>query len=137
RLLLGALVLGLAADGLLSPMAPGINVALGVLALAAVTAVLSRWGQVRVTGEGRWLIFPALLFAAAFAWRDSVTLQLLNGLALMVALSLMALRARSGRLRAAGLTDYLLGVPVAGLRSLSGHFPLLFKDVGWKELPRG
>jgi hypothetical protein len=137
RLLLGALVLGLAADTLLSPMAPGINVALGVLALAAVTAVLSRWGQVRVAGEGRWLILPALFFAAAFAWRDSGTLQLLNGLALTVALALAALRARSGQIRAAGLSDYVLGVPVAGLRSLTGHFPLLFKEIGWKELPRG
>src|SRR5262249_9020529 len=129
--------LGLAADALLSPMVPGINVALGVLALAVVTAALSRWGQVRVTGEGRWLILPALFFAAAFAWRDSGTIQVLNGLGLMVALCLMALRARSGRLRVAGLTDYLLGVPVAGLRSLTGHFPLLFKEIGWKELPRG
>jgi hypothetical protein len=137
RLLLGALVLGIAADALLSPMAPGLNVVLGVMVLSVVVAALSRWGQVRAAGEGRWLVFPALFFAAAFAWRDSGTLQVLNGLALLVALALTALRTRSGQLRAAGLTDYLLGVPVAGLRSLTGHFPLLFKEIGWKELPRG
>ncbi len=136
-LLLGALVTGITADALLAPMVPSLNVALGVLALATVAGALSRWGRVRVTGEGRWLILPALFFAAAFAWRDSGTLELLNGLALMIALSLMALRARSGQIGAAGLADYLLGVPVAGLRSLTGHFPLFFREIGWKELPRG
>jgi hypothetical protein len=137
RLLLGALVIGIAADALLAPMVPGLNVVLCLLVLTAVAAGLSRWGRIQTAGEGRWLIFPALFFAAALAWRDSETLQLLNELALLVALALAALRARSGQVRAAGLTDYLLGVPVAGLRSLTGHFPLLFREIGWNELPRG
>src|ERR1700676_5150568 len=91
-LLGGALVIGIAADALLSPMVPGVNVVLCVLALAAVVVALARWQRVAVTGEGRWLLLPALFFGAAFAWRDSPTLQLLNGLALLVSLPLAAPR---------------------------------------------
>jgi uncharacterized protein DUF4153 len=133
----GALVLGIAADALLGPAVPGVNVVLCVLALAAVVTALVRWQRVAITGEGRWLLLPALFFGAAFAWRDSPTLQLLNGLALLLALALAALRARSGQIRVAGVTDYLLGAAAAGLQALTGHFPLLFREIQWKEIPRG
>jgi uncharacterized protein DUF4153 len=133
----GALVLGIIADALLGPAVPGVNVVLCVLALAAVVAALARRQRVAVTGEGRWLLLPAVFFGAAFAWRDSPTLQFLNGLALIVALALAALRARSGQIRVAGVTDYLLGVGAAGLQALTGHFPLLFREIQWKEIPRG
>src|SRR6266581_9782588 len=133
----GALVLGIMADTLLSPMVPGVNVVLCVLTLAGVVGTLARWQRVAVTGEGRWLLLPALFFGAAFAWRDSPTLQILNGLALIVALALAALRTRSGQIRVAGVTDYLLGVVAAGLQALTGHFPLLFREIQWKEIPRG
>src|SRR5713226_8757670 len=86
----GALVLGIIADALLGPAVPGVNVVLCLLALTAVVAAMARRQRVAVTGEGRWLLLPALFFGATFAWRDSPTLQLLNGLALIVALALAA-----------------------------------------------
>src|SRR5438445_345591 len=55
----GALVLGIMADALLSPMVPGVNVVLCVLTLATVVATLARWQRVAVTGEGRWLLLPS------------------------------------------------------------------------------
>ena len=47
----GALVLGIMADTLLSPMVPGVNVVLCVLTLAGVVGTLARWQRVAVTGE--------------------------------------------------------------------------------------
>ena len=60
-------------------------------------------------GEGRWLVPVALVFAASLAWRDSPTVVLLNLLAFLVAVSLAALWGRSGRLRLAGVSEYVLG----------------------------
>jgi Domain of unknown function (DUF4173) len=137
RMLGGALVLGIAMDALLQPALPGINVVLCLIALIAVMAILTRWTREAIAGEGRWLLLPALLFGAAFAWRDSPTLQLLNGLGLIIALALAALRMRAGRIRGAGITDYVLGVTVAVVQAAAGHFPLLFREIQWKEVPRG
>src|SRR6266511_496176 len=102
-----ALLLGLLGDALRA--APvGINVVLwtGTLLVTAVTLAL--WRRIELSGEGRWLIAPLLFFTAAFAWRDSATLQLLSGLAAVVTLSLAALRSRSGQLRVQGRIDYCL-----------------------------
>jgi hypothetical protein len=103
--------------------------------VAALTLALRR--RIELSGEGRWLVVPLLCFSAAFAWRDSATLQLLNGLAAVVTLSLAALRSRSGQLRVQGLIDYGLSVVTTGAHALAGFFSLAFDEIKWKEIPRG
>jgi MFS family permease len=72
-------------------------------------AAVAWHGRLRVAGEGRWLVPVALVFAVGLAWRDSAMIFFLNLLAFLVAVSLAALWGRSGRLRLAGVSEYVLG----------------------------
>ena len=95
-------VMGTLADAWLRA-APGVNILLWMLALAAVTGLLARrqagaWGW-----SGQWLAVPALFFSAGFAWRDSPTLRALDALALLLCLGLAAgADGKQGRFAARG-----------------------------------
>ncbi len=135
--ILGAgLALGVLGDLLLRATPWGVNVALWIAPLLTTLIVLALRQRVALAGGGRWLIAPALFFAAAFAWRDSATLNFLNATALLIALALLALRARSGQVRFAGVLEYAQGIGVAGIGSLIGAFELLLDDIAWRSIPR-
>ena len=137
RVLEAALLMGLLGDALLRATPWGVNLLLWVAALmAAAVALLARWRRGVLIGEGRWLLLPVIFFAAGFAWRDSLTLRSLDALALIVSLSLIALRARAGRIHLAGIVEYALGVIIAAVDALFGPFLLLLSDIHWRELPR-
>ena len=137
RVLEAALLMGLLGDALLRATPWGINVFLWAGALAAaVLALLVRWRRDVLSGEGRWLFLPVVLFAAFFAWRDSWTLRFLDALAVMVALSLVALRSRVGRIDLAGILEYVVGVIISGLDAAFGPFVLMLNDIHWREIPR-
>lgn len=87
-------------------------------------------------GEGAWLVVPALLLAAGVAWRDSPTLKSLDIVGLFLCLGVGATRTRAGQLRLAGILDYLLDVVYAGFQTAFGVFGLLFRDIGWQDVPR-
>ncbi len=131
-----ALVVGVLGDALLRP-GPGLNLSLwlGTLLLAALW--LARRFSVTLSGEGRWLALPALLLAAAFAWRAAPALQFLDMLALLLTMALLAGHTRSGQIRRAGLVDYALRVVLGGLQVGFGALFLVFEDITWKQLPRG
>lgn len=132
-----ALLLGLLGDALLRATPWGLNLLLWVAALTvAFVALLARWRHTAFKGEGRWLILPVIFGAAAFAWRDSATLNFLAFLMLLSALSLAMMRARGLRIRLAGITDYMASAIAAGFNAFFGSFPLIFSDVHWKEIPR-
>ncbi|HEU4595818.1 MAG TPA: DUF4173 domain-containing protein [Pyrinomonadaceae bacterium] len=131
-----ALLLGLLGDALLRAVPWGLNVFLWFGVLAAACFALARQRRVPLAAEGRWLLPSALAFAAAFAWRDSATLRFLDAIAILVLLALVTLRARGGRVRLAGMTDYVLAGVVTGVSALFGGLLLLFNDIGWKEIPR-
>jgi hypothetical protein len=137
RVLEAALLMGLLGDALLRATPWGVNLLLWVAALmAAVIALLARWRRGVLTAEGRWLLLPVIFFAAGFAWRDSSTLRSLDVLALLVALSLVALRSRTGRIHLAGVVEYAVGTAVAAGDALFGPFLLLLDDIHWREMPR-
>ncbi len=131
-----ALLLGLLGDLLLRAQPWGLNVFLWVGVLVAACFALARQRRSPLAAEGRWLLPSALAFAAAFAWRDSATLKFLDALALLILLALFTLRARGGRVRLAGVTDYLVAGFVSGVSALFGGLLLLFNDIGWGEIPR-
>jgi hypothetical protein len=130
-----ALLLGILGDALLRATPWGLNVTLwsGALALALL-ALLVRGRSKALSGEGRWLLLPLAFFSAGFAWRDSLTLQILDALGLAVIFSLIALRARGGWIRLAGLTEYVAGGFLAAFNGLFGAFGLLAADIQWKEV---
>ena len=74
-LFLTALILGVVGDVLLRPTPWGINLLLWVTALGFGLAAVARWNNLHLTGGGRWLIGPAIIFAAMFALRDSIMLN--------------------------------------------------------------
>jgi hypothetical protein len=132
-----ALLLGILGDALLRATPWGLNISLWTGALfLALLGLLARGRRKAFFGEGRWLALPLLFFSAGFAWRDSLTLQVLDGLALVVTLSLIALRARGGRIQLAGVTEYVVGGVMAAFNVSFGALMLLFGDIKWKEMPR-
>lgn len=132
-----ALLLGLLGDVLLRAGPWGVNVLLWVAALAAATVTLARQGRVPLARGAGWLLPAVLLFAAAFAWRDSPVLRALDLLAILAALALLsAAHARALRPELAGVTAYAYAAITSGLNAMFGAFPLLFADVRWKEMPR-
>jgi hypothetical protein len=137
NILEAALLVGVLGDALLRATPWGLNVLLwsGAL-LAALCALRARWRGRALAGEGRWLLGAATIAAAAFAWRDSPTLKLLDALALCVALSLVAWRARGRSVRLARLADYARAVGGAALDSMFSALPLAASDVRWRTIPR-
>src|SRR3712207_4250186 len=132
-----ALVLGLLEDWLLRATPWGVNLFLWVAALVGAAALVVWRGWLRVAGEGRWLVPVALLFAACVAWRASAALVFLNVLAFLATASLALLRARTGRLRLAGLSEYLLGGICAAVLSSAGPLPVAAREVEWRQVAQG
>jgi hypothetical protein len=136
-LLLAALILGVAGDLVLRPMPWGINLLLWMLALSFGLVAVAQWNNLRLAGGGRWLIGPALIFAAMFALRDSILLNSANLLAILICLALMAYRARQGRIRVATLTEYMKGTSLAGVFAAVGALQLIFDDIKWRQIKIG
>ncbi|MFZ5825520.1 MAG: hypothetical protein ACOY94_14565, partial [Bacillota bacterium] len=87
-----SLLLGWLGDQLIfRSSGPGLNAFLWVGGLAAATVAIGRWGGQPLTGEGRWLLAGAALFAGGLLWRSSILLQLLDLLAVAICLGLAAL----------------------------------------------
>ncbi|MBI4531475.1 MAG: DUF4173 domain-containing protein, partial [Candidatus Latescibacteria bacterium] len=112
----------------------GLNLFLWTAALVTAMMVLVHRHGTALTGEGRLLLVPVILFASLCVWRDSVPLKLLDVMALVVFLSLAAFYGQGGHLRTSGIMDYTLGGIVAGFNVLSGFLLFLLKDIQWKEI---
>ena len=135
--LAAALLLGILGDALLRATPWGLNFFLWTGAcLAATVALLERWRRAALKGEGGWLLLPVIVFAAAFAWRDSPTLKWLDAWTVACAFGLLAWRAGGASVRLAGLSEYARGLVHAGLHAVGGVVPLVFADVQWREIPR-
>ncbi len=136
-LLITALLLGVVGDQLLRALPWGLNLLLWVLAITLSIIVVARWQNIPLTGGGRWLIGPALLFAALFALRDSIMLNAANLLAILICLALIAYRALQGRIRVATLTDYARGLATATAFTMFSALALVFDDIKWKQVSLG
>jgi hypothetical protein len=129
-----ALLLGILGDALLRTLPWGLNITLWMAALLAVLLVLGRWRQAVWARGGHWILLPLILFSLDFLWRDAPALKLLNVLALLVALSLLILRAQGGPVRLASILQYALGSVIAGLNAAFGLVPVLFGEIRWNTL---
>lgn len=131
-----ALGLGLMGNLLMRSGHLGLNGLLWVAAVLAALLVLRRRGMVPLEGEGRWLLLPAVLCAAAYIWRASPALSLTATVGLLVSLVLIMSTAREGRVRVAGLADYAWSGILAVVMGLVGPLFLLAGDIKWNELRR-
>lgn len=132
RILIVALVLGILGDTLLRGVPWGINFTLWVLMLSAFTAALG-WRTHTFQNGGHSLLALLLLFALAFAWRDSLSLNLLSVLALLVTSVIILFRAQGGSIVLAYLVDYVVGGIIAVFNTAFGPLRLLIGDLPWRR----
>jgi hypothetical protein len=141
RLGLGVLgvasVLGGLGDILLRATPWGINFLIWVTAIVGLAIWLARWGRVGTRGEGKWLVFVALVFAAGVLLRDSPFVVFLDLLGVLISLSLAVRLGRSGSLRRAGILDCVLGGVYTGALTSAGPIPVSVVDIEWREAVRG
>ncbi|MBD0371058.1 MAG: DUF4173 domain-containing protein [Pyrinomonadaceae bacterium] len=132
-----ALVLGVAGDALLRATPWGLNLLLWMLlALVAALALLVRWRRGVLTSDGRLIILPLIFFAACFVWRDSRTLNLLDAVAILLALSLTVLRTCAVSLRLASIKEHMAAIGLTVFDAALGMPTILLGDVEWGEIPR-
>src|SRR5436190_20286277 len=136
RLLSIALAFGVIADALLRATPWGLNVLLTLLCALGAAVALTRWSGIELSGEGRWLAAPIVVFGVGLVWRDSPTLTIANAAALLLSITLAALTARSGQLRLAGVSQYLVGALYMFLFALAGLLPTLTREVSWRGAAR-
>ncbi|MBA2714979.1 MAG: hypothetical protein H0U55_15675, partial [Rubrobacteraceae bacterium] len=110
-----ALILGGLGDVLLRATPWGVNFLIWVTALAGMAALLAGWGREGTGGEGKWMLFVAVVFASGIVLRASPVVVVLDVLAVLISLSLAVWRGRSGSLLRAGISDYIMGGTLAGL----------------------
>jgi hypothetical protein len=132
-----ALVLGGLGDALLRATPWGINFLIWVTALVSFALFLARWGRVGTGGEGKWLIFVAIVFATGVVLRDSPVVVFLDFLGVLISLSLAVWLGRGGSLRRAGILDYVLGGIYTGVLTSAGPIPVSVADIEWREAVRG
>src|SRR5205085_231469 len=94
--LLAAGVVGIAGDALLRVTPWGLNAPVWMAIFALAFMGVARSQRIALSGGGRWLLAPALFFAAGIAWRDSPALNVLAGAAALLALAIAAFRTRAG-----------------------------------------
>lgn len=132
-----AIVLGVLSDWLVRGVPPGAGMTLWLLSLLAAGALLARGLGIRLRGEGRWMAVPVALFALLISWRASEPLVVLNLLATLVLLALVAWRARRGTLRRARVADYLWGTARTGIGVAVGLPLLTARDAEWSRVGSG
>jgi hypothetical protein len=132
-----ALALGGLGDLLLRATPWGVNFPLWIAALVGLAVLLATWERVAVGGEGKWLVFVAIVFAAGVVLRDSPVVVLLDFLAVLISLSLAVWRGRSGSLRHSGISEYILGGTYTGAVTSAGPLPVSVLDIDWREVVRG
>lgn len=132
-----ALILGVVGDALLRATPWGLNVLLWMaVALAAGLALVARWRRGALSNDTRWAALPLIFFAACFVWRDSPTLQLLDGIAIGLSLSLSILRTRALSLRLASIKEHAVAICLSVFDAVVGLPTVVLGDVQWEEIPR-
>src|SRR6266498_689039 len=130
-----ALAAGALGDGLLRATPWGVNLFVWVAALAALAAGVLILNRVDLDGGSRRLVIPLLFFAAAIAWRDSPVLRALSLIGIVITLAMILMRSKAGKLLAAGVTDFALGVLISLYHALTGAGYLIGGEIEWKEIP--
>jgi hypothetical protein len=133
--LAAAIVLGVAGNLLLRVTPWGLNLFLASGLFVGALVLIVRKRQVVFSLAAWWMILPVLFFASAFVWRDSVTLNGLNIIALSCALGIMAWLGLSGGLRTKGCIDVFVGLLLGFVYMLAGLPMLVFQAIAWRSLP--
>lgn len=137
EILEAAILLGILGDALLRATPWGLNLFLWIGALVAALIALTLRRKRELVKRENFALHGALVaFAAMFVWRDSLTLQVLDVLIMLVILSILTLPALNIQTKAAGFIHYTAGAVYSGLSAALAPFFLVFGDIEWAKLPR-
>jgi hypothetical protein len=129
--LIAAVLLGLVADPLLRNGLNGLGLVIWMLQLAVAVVVLTRQNGHALSREaGIWLAV-AVFFSGGLAWRDADLLQFFDVLAMLGALTLLAMSMNGipvSSLGVARVRDLIRGAFGTGLSVASGAPGLLLRD---------
>lgn len=130
RVLTLALLLGVAADALLRQGPNGVGFPAWVALFVTVAMSLTWHAGRSAPREARAWLATAVLFAAAIAWRDSMTLQSFDALAAVGAIAMagVALADTRAALFAARLRDTVWALVLLAGHTAFGAIPLAFRD---------
>jgi hypothetical protein len=131
RALLGAVLLGLVADPLLRHGPWGIGLLIWMLQFAAVVVALVRQTGRTLSGESRTWLAVAVLCAAGLTWHDADTLMVFDVMAMLVALTLLAMSLGAvpvARLSLARVRDLIRAAFGTGIEVATGAVPLVLRD---------
>ncbi len=137
EILQAAILLGVLGDVLLRQTPWGLNVLLFVSALVAAFVMLILHRKREFWNVQTALLNSALVFfAAMFVWRDSIELQIFDGLAILTILAILTLPALKIKTQIAGVFHYAVGFVWSGISAMFAPFLLVFNDVAWKTIPQ-
>ena len=129
RIAASALLLGIAADQLLTYGPWGTNALIWTVLFAGSAALLKRVPLLPA--------IAALLAAAGLVWRTNEQLMVIDIGLLLFFLSLLALGARGVRVPTLTLTRLVTAEVTTGLQTIAGVPRLVFSDLEWSRVPRG
>jgi hypothetical protein len=125
RILGAALVIGWAFDLLFYGQLPGLSVSLFVFLLVGSLYWLARREGVAPRRRNLWLVLPLAFFALMVAVRADPALTILNILACLFILTLLAYYFAAGNLDRLGLAGYYLALVVSAFNAVFRAIPLI------------
>jgi hypothetical protein len=132
-ILQSALLIGIAGDFLLREMPWGLNAFLWIGLISGAFWGLRYFRQRELFSNETLILNGALLFfAATFLYRASVSLLMLNVLAIFVIAAVLTLPALKLNPKISGVSHYILGFVWSGINALVSPFLLAFSDISWK-----
>ena len=133
-----AVILGTTGDALLR-VRFGAGFSLWIVLLVSALLLLVHRERGHIPRALGWLALPAVFFADAFAWRDAGGLLGLDMLAILVALAMLAMAARTGgsTIRNGGFDTYIGAAILSGLSAAGGSILLIARDLNVRSSLRG
>jgi hypothetical protein len=129
EILIAALLLGAAADGLLRVGPWSLNLTLWITVVLAVTVGMATRHRVDWPRDTIWLVAPVVLFAMAISWRGTPVLMLLDLGAIAVCITVWGMRLESVQIPNQGILDYARGALNLGVSTAAGAAPLADKKI--------
>jgi hypothetical protein len=129
--LIAAILLGLVADPLLRNGLQGVGLVIWMLQLAVAVVVLTRQNGRTLSREAGIWLGVAVFFSAGLAWRDADLLQFFDVLAMLGALTLLAMSMNAipvSALAVARVRDLVRGAFGTGISVASGAPALVLRD---------
>ena len=137
EILQAAVLVGILGDVLLRQTLWGLNILLFIAALVAAMVMLVLRRKREFRNKQMIALNAALVFfAAMFVWRDSVELQILDGLAILTILAVLSLPALKIKPQIAGIFHYIVGFMWSGISVMFMPFVLVFDDIKWAQIPK-